>query len=188
MAVAIVLGANECDIGLANGTGYLKLVKRNGQTFLIVTGKTPADTRKAARLLALSNVHSLSGTEVMVTGTLDNPQIEKTDQPLETETLQPDCKSDSDCKASEYCSSGTCKDLGCPEGTTAQNHDCVAATEKTAEKGKVQKQPTPAKTAEASATAAQLESQAEKQNMLEISGKKRGFFARIISFFRNLFR
>mgnify|MGYP001579539810 CR=1 FL=1 len=187
-AIAKVLNTKECDIGLANGTGYLKLVESNGQTFLIVTGKTPADTRKAARLLAQSNVHGLSGTEVMVTGTLDNPQVEKTGQPLETETMQSGCKSDSDCKASEYCSSGTCKDLGCPEGTTAQNHDCVAATEKTAEKEKAQEQLIPAKTAEASATAAQPESKAEEQPILEIFGKKPGFFARIISFFRNIFR
>ncbi|MEK6854202.1 MAG: hypothetical protein AABX60_02615, partial [Nanoarchaeota archaeon] len=76
-AIAQVLGTKDCDIGLANGTGYLKLVERDGQTFLIVTGKTPADTRKAARLLAQSKNNAFSGTDVLVTGTLDKPQAGK---------------------------------------------------------------------------------------------------------------
>lgn len=189
-AIAKVLGTNNCDIGLANGTGYLKLVEKDGQTFLIVTGKTPADTRKAARLLAKSGVHSLSGTEVTVTGALDSPEAEKAAQSLRTqpEIPQAGCKTDDECPESEYCLAETCKGLGCPEGTKAQNHDCVAATEKTAEKGKAQEQPTPAKAAEASATAAQLESKAEEQPILKTSGKRPGFFASIISFFRNIFR
>ncbi len=189
-AIAQVLGTKECDIGLANSTGYLKLVERDGQTFLIVTGKTPADTRKAARLLAQSESHAFSGTEVLVTGTLDKPQAGKATQPLppQPETSQPGCKADADCPESEYCLAGKCNGLGCPEGTTAQSHDCVAAAEETAEKENAQEQPTHAKAAEASATAAQAESKAAEKTEHEASDKKPGFFTRIRSFFRNLFR
>lgn len=188
-AIASVLGTKACDIGLANGTGWLKLVEKDGQTFLIVTGKTPADTRKAARLLAQSENHAFSGTEVLVTGTLDKPQAGKSEQPVQIkpETPQAGCKADADCLESEYCIGGKCNGLGCPEGTKAQSHDCIAA-EKTAEKEKVSEQPTPAKAAESKATVTQAESEAAEKPEPETSEKKPSFFTRILSFFRSLFR
>ncbi len=187
-AVASILGTKDCDIGLANSTGYLKLAKKDGQTFLIVTGKTPADTRKAARLLAKSSVHTLSGTEVVVTGTLDNPKAGEATQQLYPENQQLGCKLDSDCKSTEYCSFGSCTDLGCPEGTTAQGHDCITTAGETVEKQKTPEQPATEKAAEAKATSSQPESKSAEKPAGEPAEKKPSLFTRIISFFRNIFR
>lgn len=185
-ALAKVLGTKECDIGLANGTGYLKLVEKDGQTFLIVTGKTPADTRKAARLLAQPNAHGLSGTEVTVTGTLDKPQAGEAVQPLQppktaaASAAASACVTGNDCPDDKWCLAGQCTALGCPSGTKAQSHDCVpeAKSATTAVE----------KDAEAKAAAAQPESKPAEKPMADAAEKKPGFLTRIISFFRNILR
>lgn len=186
-AVASVLGTKECDIGLANGTGYLKLVEKDGQTFLIVTGKTAADTRKAARLLAKSGNHAFSGTEVLVTGTLDNPQAGKSEQPvqIQPETLQAGCKADADCAESEYCLAGKCKGLGCPEGTTAQGHDCISTKKTVVEKAKEAQET--AQNPELTKQASTGDNATEKPSPGNHE-KKPGFFIRLLSFFREIFK
>ncbi len=186
-AVASILGTKNCDIGLANNTGYLKLLEKDGQTFLIVTGKTPADTRKAARLLAQSKEHALSGTDILVTGTLDAPQAEEATQIFEPqpETPQAGCKADAECLENEYCLAGECKGLGCPEGTIAEGHDCVSAKITVAE-GTQEAQGTPenpelSKQASTSGNATEVASPG-------IPEKKSSFFTRLLSFFRNIFK
>lgn len=184
-AVASVLGTNDCDIGLANSTGYLKIVEKDGITHLIVTGKTAADTRKAARLLAQAEKHAFSGTDLFVTGTLDEPQAaEGATQPLQPqpEIPQAGCKADADCLESEYCLAGECKNLGCPEGTTAQGHDCTSAKATAAENPQDAQ-----KTKENPEVNNPIGNTSVEPPSSLAPEKKPGFFARLLSFFRNIF-
>lgn len=66
------------------------------------------------------------GNEIIVTGTLEAPQVATLENSLAiAKSSAPGCIKDSDCKSSEYCSFGSCTGLGCPEGTEAESHDCV---------------------------------------------------------------
>ncbi len=127
LAMANILGTGECDIGLNDGEGLIKLVERDGVSYLIVTGKTADDTRKAARFLAGYESESLDGYEMRIAGTLSAP----TAKPLEplpvkkAESPEPSCITDADCSEDQSCIATKCLGLGCWEGTEAKNHDCV---------------------------------------------------------------
>lgn len=161
--VAGVLGMSSCDIGIPENTGYIKLVEKEGVTFLIVMGNAPTDTRRAARLIAEGS--RLSGTDIVVTGTLDVPQAEeKTLTLAEASPSQPSAGQQPSPPAAE-------------ESPQAQEEPKEEATVAA----------TPAAAADAAATAtASAEAQPEKA--AEAPPKTTGFFSRIISFFRNLFR
>ncbi len=187
-AVAAVMGTNSCDLGLQDGSGYLKLTVKNSHNYLIVTGKTAADTRKAARLLAKYEQYNLSGTEMIVTGTLEIPVAQKLGQPLLSQSATSQipsagsCSTDKDCPEDNWCLTGNCADLGCPAGTTAQNHDCISA--KVAGPTTAEKNDTP-------------QVQQQKQQSTAATGKepakeaqafpKKGFFTGIIAFFKSIF-
>lgn len=182
-AVAYALDTNLCDIGLPEGTGYIKLVSKEGKIYLVVTGKTSVDIRKAARALAKYKDYSLAGTEALITGTLNNPVVLKPEQPIQmplkekTQTELSGCKVDADCAEDEWCMAGKCAKLGCPEGTEEQNHDCIK-----------QKQAAP-KVQEANESKnaeTKIAAEPEKQ-AIEPSKSNPGFFGRIISFFKSLF-
>ncbi len=178
-ATAAILGTDACDIGLANGTGYLKFVEKNGSIHLIVTGKTAADTRKAARALAKYKLLAFLGSEMLVAGTLEDPQLQRPAEPVKVQP-KPECGSDSDCPDDKWCSAGKCAALDCPPGTKTAGHDC------TKEKAE------PVKSAEAPATAGEKATHAAPQETqatqkTEQPAKKPGLISRIISFFRNLF-
>lgn len=184
-AVADIMGTSSCDIGLEDGQGYIKLIEKDGLAKLVVTGKTAVDTRKAARVLAKYGTYQFTGNDIIVTGTLDAPQVASSQNILViSKNPMPECSVDSDCKPSEYCSSGKCTDLGCPEGTEAQNHDCTtkakpaspASEEKATAKAESQPQE------KAAATASNVTSESHKPS------ESRSFFSRILSFFKNLFR
>lgn len=73
---------------LNEGEGMIKLFENNGYVQMLVTGYSPEDTRKAARVLMNYQDFNLQGTEIIVTGTKKNPQIETSEEPLETEPLE----------------------------------------------------------------------------------------------------
>lgn len=186
-AVAAVMGTNSCDLGLQEGSGYLKLAVKDGLTYLIVTGKTAADTRKAARVLAKYGQYSLSGTEMIVTGTLEIPAVQSREQPLSPQPVASanpaasSCSADKDCPEDKWCLAGQCAELGCPAGTSAQNHDCISA--KAENPATAEKKDTP-------------QAQPEKQQSADAAGKeqakdtpapRKGFFAGIIAFFKSIF-
>lgn len=187
-AVAYALGTSSCDIGLEQGNGFIRLMEKDGKTFLVVTGKTAADTRKAARVIAKHSNYSLSGNEVMVTGTLDNPLVKKAERPLEiskevASTASTGCVKDDDCNDDKWCMAGKCTALGCPEGAEAKNHDCIEAKkavepEPEAEPENTKERPE-TKNAEATNT---VQEQPQKEQ------EKPGFFSRIFDFFKSLFR
>lgn len=181
--LASVLGTTACDFGLPEGTGYLKFVEKNGITNLIVSGKTAADTRRAARALANYRSYGLTGDELLITGTLDSPLTQKPESPIQIKagTTAPSalptagettCSTDSGCADDKWCRVGTCTDLGCPAGTIAKNHDCIKEV-------KAAEIPKPEIKNEAP--------KAEQPKVEQPNVEKKGFFARIGGFFRSLF-
>jgi hypothetical protein len=176
-ATAQVLETDECDIGLEKGQGLLKLLEGSA-TYLIVTGSTAADTRKAARFLANNELSSLETHEIRVEGTLDSP-IAKESEPLTikktpAKTAEAECETDNDCREDQSCIATKCIDLGCWEGTIAKNHDCVpiAAEAEHAEKQQPGK------------TAAEITEEPEAKPE---QAEKQGFIAKLVDFFLSLF-
>lgn len=177
-AIANILGTTSCDIGLAEGTGYLKFVEKNGNIFLIVTGKTAADTRRAARVLAKFDNFALTGNETTVTGSLDSPKTQAAQPPQPKPAATPDCTTNNDCAADKWCLAGKCAELGCPEGTKAENHDCTSIKEE--KKTEAAKEPP-------SAVAATKETPPAQQSKNEPPEPKKGFFEKLVSFFKSVF-
>jgi len=172
--LATVLETTACDFGLSDGQGYIKLIEKDGRTNLIVTGKTAADTRKAARVLANYKQFGLMGTEVIVTGTLDAPLVQRLQEPLQIKSSTiSSCKTDADCPDDKWCLAETCTDLGCPEGTVAKNHDCIKDVK--------------TETKPAAAAANETPKTAEPTVVEPPKAEEKGFFAKIIGWFRSLF-
>ncbi len=173
---ARILNANSCSLGIKEGQGYLKLLEKDGITHLIISGNSAADTRKAARLLAKYGQHSLSGKEMIVTGTLESPKAEALAQPLQPkpQVAAAECVTSDNCPADKWCLAGKCMELGCPEGTKAENHDCVPDKKK-----EEQKETKPAAKNDTPAAP-------EKPTELLQAANKR-FFARMIEFLKSIF-
>src|SRR3989338_1551727 len=77
---ASILGTGACTLGLNEEEGWLKLLEKGGKAYLVVSGASPADTRKAARFLALGE--AMPGSELRIIGTLDSPEASAA-EPLE---------------------------------------------------------------------------------------------------------
>lgn len=180
-AVAYALGTNSCDLGLPENTGYIKLASKEGKTFLIVTGKIAADTRKAARALAKHGDYELSGTDIFITGTLESPKVQILAQPLNipAQPPEPQCKADADCLQDEWCLAGKCSGLGCPDGTEAMNHDCMKRADTPTITERPETQPPSPPNANLPPTPAAEPAPTEPE--------KRSFFAKIMAFFKSIF-
>jgi len=70
---------------LNEGEGMIKLFINNGYVQVLVTGNSPEDTRRAARVLQNYYDYDLEGKEVIVTGTLENPRVRVSAQPIDVE-------------------------------------------------------------------------------------------------------
>lgn len=181
-AMAVILETNVCDIGLNENEGLIKLIEQDGRARLIITGRTAGDTRKAARVLANYRQHRLTGQEVIVVGSLDNPDTETPLQPIQIEKTQiifeVKCQNDDDCNEDEWCLAEQCVNLGCPEGTKAVNHDCLleeVAVDTTITEN----------VSEAESLSEELQ-----ELPLEIEEKQeeiKGFFMRLIEFLKSFF-
>lgn len=190
-AIAAVLGTSSCDLGMAAGTGYLMLVEKGGAAHLIVTGKAVADTRKAARALAKYRQYAFSGTEMQVTGTLDKPEIKQAAQPLQlpkaadknTVASSASCNTDNDCSEEQWCLAGQCTALGCPAGTKAQNHDCVAEA-KSGSMPVVEKTVTGVNEQKNNPSEPPA---AQPEKVPDANAPKQGFFAKIAAFLKSIF-
>ena len=181
-AMATALETSACDIGLNEGEGYLKLIDKGSTSYLIVTGKAAAETRKAARFLANEEMSEFAAHELRIAGTLDNPVAETGAQPLEIKKTpaKAECQKDGDCREDQSCIATKCLDLGCWDGTTAKDHDCVPVAEETIQDETLQQ---PAETA-ASKTA---EEGTEEPEANPEQAKPQGILARIVNFFLSLF-
>lgn len=67
---------------LNQGEGMIKLFEHNGYVQMLVTGYSAEDTRKAAKVLQSYKDYDLVGKEVIVTGTMSNPQVQESAQPI----------------------------------------------------------------------------------------------------------
>lgn len=67
----------DCDTGtfLAPGEGLLQFMKNGNNVALIVSGRNAIDTRVVAKVLSNYEDYALSGSRVMVSGTLNNPIV-----------------------------------------------------------------------------------------------------------------
>ena len=175
-ALAAVLGSSVCDLGLAEGEGFLKIIEQNSKTYLMVSGKTAADTRKAARFLA-DSTNTLSGNEMRIIGRLETP-ISRASEPLVIPQHAIECGINDDCREDQYCLANTCLDLGCWEGSVAVDHDCVPISEEpTPEPQPVVSKPVPLP----------LPVVEEIQPEPDPEPEPKGLFARFISFILSLF-
>ena len=75
---------------LSPGEGMIKLFENNGKVQLLITGLTPDDTRKAAKVLQNYKDYGLSGKEVIVTGSMSNPQVKKSTLPVVVTPAKPE--------------------------------------------------------------------------------------------------
>ena len=179
-AISSILGTGSCDIGLANNTGYIRLVEKNGAIYLIVTGKTAADTRKAARALAQYRLHAFLGNDMLVSGTLESPQLQRLTEPFKIQS-RPECNADSDCPEDKWCSTGKCSALDCPAGVKAMKHDCI-------QKKQAAMNETPAKESPAPAAAGSIPAPQQQPPLEKQAKPSKGFFARILGFFKSILK
>ncbi|MBI2664290.1 hypothetical protein HYX10_03015 [Candidatus Woesearchaeota archaeon] len=126
-ALAEILETNACNIGLSPGEGLIKFVERHGFQYIIVTGASKEDTRKAGRYLA-EHERGLMGSEARIGGTLDNPVIIDA-PPLAIKKVKVECETDSDCRDDQSCVATNCLDLNCVPGTAAKSHECMESNE-----------------------------------------------------------
>jgi len=75
----------SADNSLNPGEGMIKLFEHNGYVQMLVTGYSAEDTRKAAKVLQNYDNYDLTGKEVIVTGTMSNPKVRKSAQPIVVE-------------------------------------------------------------------------------------------------------
>lgn len=68
---------------LKEGEGMIKLFENNGYVQMIVTGYSPEDTRKAAKVLQNYKQYNLQGKEVIITGSLTQPIVTESSKPLD---------------------------------------------------------------------------------------------------------
>lgn len=73
-------GAGE---SLKEGEGMIKLLENNGYVQMIVTGHSPEDTRKVAKVLQNYKKYNLQGKELIVTGSLTEPIVTESSKPIE---------------------------------------------------------------------------------------------------------
>ncbi len=182
-AVAIVLGVDSCDFGLSDGQGYLKIIERNGAAQVIVSGKSAADIRKAARVLAKYKEYALRGSEMIVTGTLESPQISNPVEQIKP-VQKAECMDDTGCPNDKWCNTGKCYDLGCPEGTIAKNHDCF-------ELPKEAVTPPVSQPENALTRASDYTAKDESEKVAQVASRSsgsQGILSKIISFFKSIFR
>ena len=74
---------------LSPGEGMIKLFENNGYVQMLVTGYSAEDTRKATKVLQNYDDYNLEGKEIIVTGSMSNPQIQKSAQPIVVEPEEP---------------------------------------------------------------------------------------------------
>ncbi|MBS3157963.1 hypothetical protein J4206_01610, partial [Candidatus Woesearchaeota archaeon] len=96
----------NCADGLKNGQATIELQDRNENYALIIQGYTPADTRKAAKVLANWKDYGLKGTKICIATASEKPEIvpckmeqeaaPKTEQPIQTQ----ECTSSTELKES----------------------------------------------------------------------------------------
>lgn len=72
----MLTGESKASNFLKPGEGMIKLYSNNGYVQMLVTGYTPEDTRKAAKILRDYQDYKLEGTKIIVTGTRANPKVE----------------------------------------------------------------------------------------------------------------
>jgi len=76
---------SRTNVVLNEGEGMIKLFEHNGYVQMLVTGYSTEDTRKAAKVLQNYDDYDLEGKEVIVTGTMSNPQVRESAQPIVVE-------------------------------------------------------------------------------------------------------
>ncbi len=77
---------------LKQGEGMIKLFENNGYVQMLVTGHSAEDTRKAAKVLQNYKDYDLSGKEVIVTGSMSNPQVKKSTSPIVVVPAEPEAE------------------------------------------------------------------------------------------------
>ena len=168
-AVAQVLETKTCNLGLSAGEGWIKHAEKDGVNYIIVSGATSADTRKAARLLSQYQNAEFFGDEARIGGTLDSPYI--LDAPaLAIPEEEPECTLNSDCADNEKCSEESCTALECSEGFEATAHECKEVSVPAEEETQVNE-------IEEQETTADEETPEEREN----------FVQKILAFFRSIF-
>lgn len=110
---------------LNEGEGMIKLFINNGYVQVLVTGNSPEDTRRAARVLQNYYNYDLEGKEVIVTGTLENPRVRVSAQPIDVKPADkfeteesPEPTPETESPSEETCSNGCQVNGNClPYGT-----------------------------------------------------------------------
>jgi len=100
---------------LKQGEGMIKLFENYGYVQMLVTGYSAEDTRKAAKVLQNYKDYSLSGTEVIVTGSMSNPQVKTSVSPIVVKPIVPNSQSESQSQPKVT-----------PQAETSQNAECVS--------------------------------------------------------------
>ncbi len=71
--IGSTLQTTDCTLNLKEGQGYLKLINYDRTSTLIVSGYDETSIKKAANTLFNHNMYPIKGTEVLVSGNVNNP-------------------------------------------------------------------------------------------------------------------